>query len=395
MRKAAITPIKPYLPDRALCFMPMNWSGDDRKDLIGQIVPNAIPFQQGGSHTVAVSNSQTHIVILGAGKGGSALLESFLNLPSIRVLGIADKDPGAPGLKVARLHHIPISHNPLDLIQKKDIHLIVDVTGDPAILELLKDHANPGTEVLGGSGSKVLWDLIQHQSQVQAQLFQAEKLAGFGTFASGIAHDINNPLYVILAMAEAIQEETDLAEIHQQAASIREAAKRIQAISQDITQYARASSSQESVQVRIGEQLDEALKIARFATRFQEITIHKHFQDGLEIHAKPEEMLQVFVNLLTNAIHAMEGKGSLTLSTENHNGHIRISITDTGCGIPAENLQKIFDPFYTTKAVGKGTGLGLYNVRTIVRKYQGELKVESAVGQGTRVQLMFPCFSSN
>ena len=149
------------------------------------------------------------------------------------------------------------------------------------------------------------------------------------------------------------------------------------------------------MQVRIGEQLDEALKIARFATRFQEITIHKHFQDGLEIHAKPEEMLQVFVNLLTNAIHAMEGKGSLTLSTENHNGHIRISITDTGCGIPAENLQKIFDPFYTTKAVGKGTGLGLYNVRTIVRKYQGELKVESAVGQGTTVQLMFPCFSSN
>ncbi len=392
MRKTEITPIKPYLLDRALCFIPMKWSGDDRKDSIER---TAVPFQQGGSDTVAVSNSQTHIIILGAGKGGTALLESFLNLPRIRVLGIADKDPGAPGLKLAQLHHIPISQNPLELIQKKDIHLIVDVTEDPALPELLKQHAGPGTEVLGGSASKVLWDLVQYQSHVQAQLFQAEKLAGFGTFASGIAHDINNPLYVILGMAEAIQEETDITDIHQQATSIREAAKRIQAISQDITQYARASSNQEAMTVYIDEQLDEALKIARFATKLHEITIHKHGQDGLTIYAKPEEILQVFVNLLTNAIHAMEGKGSLTLCKEKKDSHIRISITDTGCGIPSENLQKIFDPFFTTKPVGKGTGLGLYNVRTIVRKYQGELKIESAVGKGTTVQLMFPCFSSN
>ena len=339
---------------------------------------------------MVVADSHTHVVILGAGKGGSALLEFFLTLPKVRVLGIADKDPGAPGLKLARLHHIPVFQNPMDLLQKTDIELIVNVTGDPALPELLQHSTSSGTEVLGGFASKVLWDLIQHQEQVQAQLFQAEKLAGFGTFASGIAHDINNPLYVILAMAEAIQEETDIAEIYQQAASIREAAKRIQAISQDITQYARASSSQEPIQVPIDEKLDEALNIARFATKFQEITIHKKYQDGLAVYAKPEEILQVFVNVLTNAIHAMEGKGSLTLSSEKKNEHIHISITDTGCGIPPENLQKVFDPFFTTKAVGKGTGLGLYNVRTIVRKYQGELKIQSAVGKGTTVLLMFP-----
>ena len=344
---------------------------------------------------MADSDSLTHIIILGGGKGGTALLESFLNLPRVRVLGIADKNPNAPGLKLARLHHIPTSLTPVELLEQKDIHLIVNVTGDPAIPDLLEHYTRAGTEVLGGSASKVLWDLIQHQVTVQAQLFQAEKLAGFGTFASGIAHDINNPLYVILAMAEEIQEETDLTEIHQQAASIRDAAKRIQTISQDITQYARASNSQESVQVDIDEKLDEALKIARFATRLQDITIYKHCQDGLAISAKPEEVLQVFVNLLTNAIHAMEGNGSLTLSTEKRDGHVQISITDTGCGIPSEHLQKIFDPFFTTKEVGKGTGLGLYNVRTIVRKYQGELKVESEVGKGTKVHLKFPCFPSN
>ena len=343
---------------------------------------------------MTVSDSHTHIIILGAGKGGTALLESFLNLPGVRVLGIADKDSDAPGLKLAQLHHIPTTQNPFELLEKKDIHLIVNVTGDPAIPALLKPHTNPGTEVLGGSSSKVLWELIQHQSQVQSQLFQAEKLAGFGTFASGIAHDINNPLYVILALAEAMQEETDINEIRQQATSIHEAAKRIQTISQDITQYARASRSQESVQVLVDKQLDEALKIARFATKFQDITIYKHCQDGIVIYAKPEEILQVFVNLLTNAIQSMEeGKGTLTLTTEKQDSQVQITITDSGCGIPSENLQKIFDPFFTTKAVGKGTGLGLYNVRTIVRKYQGELKVESAVGKGTKVVLVFPCFA--
>jgi len=371
--------------------MPMKRPENDEHDLIGQHSVS----QQGGNEAVAVSKSQTHIIILGAGKGGTALLESFLNLPGVRVLGIADKDPAAPGLKLAQLHHVPTAQNPLDLLEQKDIHLIVNVTGDPAISELLEHSTSPGREVLGGSASKVFWDLIQHQAHVQAQLFQAEKLAGFGTFASGIAHDINNPLYVILAMAEAIQEETDITEIHQQAVSIHEAAKRVQAISQDITQYARISSSQEPVKVYIDEQLDDALKIARFATKLQEITIHKNGQKGLAIYAKSEEILQVFVNLLTNAIHAMEGKGSLTLSTEQKNGHIQISITDTGCGIPPENLQKIFDPFFTTKAVGKGTGLGLYNVRTIVRKYQGDLTIESAVGKGTTIVLVFPCFPSN
>ncbi len=392
MRKTEVPPIKPYLQDRALRFITLNRSGYNHTDPIDQ---NTILFQQGGSNIVAVSNSQTHIIILGAGKGGTALLESFLNLPGIRVLGIADKDPHAPGLKLAQFHHIPTSHNFIDLIQQKDIHLIVNVTGDPALTKLLEQSTSPGTEVLGGSASKVFWDLIQYQSHVQAQLFQAEKLAGFGTFASGIAHDINNPLYVILAMAEAIQEETDLTEIHLQAASIHEAAKRVQAISQDITQYARASNSEESVKVYIEEQLDEAVKIARFATRFQEIAIHKLCRGGLAIYAKPEEILQVFVNLLTNAIHAMEGNGSLTLSTEGRDGHVNISITDTGCGIPSEHLKKIFDPFFTTKGVGKGTGLGLYNVRTIVRKYQGELNIESAVGKGTTVHLKFPSFSSN
>ena len=364
--------------------------------------PEGVPFSQtdtmihtqGEHHTVSElqleTESRINVVILGAGKGGMALMESFLNLPGIHLAGIADKDEKAPGLKLARRHHIPITQDALSLIQQPDIHLIVDVTGNPTFSDNIYRHKHPNTEVLGGAASKVLWDIIQHEALMQAQLFQAEKLAGMGTFASGIAHDINNPLYIIQAMAEAIQEETDNTNIHQHAISIRDAAERSHMISRNITQYARASNSEEAFPVPVQETLDEALKIARFATKYHDMTVLQNYHDPVTVDAKPEELLQVFVNLMINAIHAMENHGILTLTAENQSGEVRVSIADTGKGISAEHLPKIFDPFFTTKGPGKGTGLGLYNVRTIVRKYKGELTVDSHLGKGTTFSLVFP-----
>lgn len=332
----------------------------------------------------------TTVGIIGAGQGGTAMLEALVNLPHVRLVGITDRNPRALGLKIATYHQIPTPLHPLELIQNPQVQLLIDVTGDPSMASTIVRYKPQQTEVLEGAGAKVLWDFIQQSTMIQAQLFQAEKLAGFGTFASGIAHDINNPLYVILAMAENIQEESDRENICQYAVSIHEAAQRIHAISKNITQYARASQTQGAVTVDLHAKLDEALTIARFATKFHEITIQKHYQGTPQIFAKPEEVLQIFVNLMTNAIHAMEGKGHLVLTTGQQNGLTHVSITDTGCGIPSENLQKIFDPFFTTKAHGMGTGLGLYNVRTILRKYHGDLTIESEVGKGTTFHLIFP-----
>ncbi len=337
-------------------------------------------------------SGQTNIVILGAGKGGTALLESLHHLPRICIMGIADENPQALGLQMARLHNIPNTHKPLELIQKNGIHLIVDVTGDARLPHFIDQHKHKDSEVLGGAGAKVLWGLVQHESTMQAQLFQAEKLAGMGIFASGIAHDINNPLYVILAFSENVLQETDLTIIRDHTQSILQAAQRIQRISQEITHYARASNVHDAMKVEVTCQLEEALTIAKYATATQNLVIEKNFNGEGEIFARPEEILQIFVNLLTNGIHAIEGQGCLTLSSWNENGRVNVSISDTGCGIPPENLQKIFDPFFTTKPAGKGTGLGLYNVRTFVRKYQGELTVDSDIGKGTTFFLVFPHF---
>ncbi len=333
---------------------------------------------------------RTTIAILGAGKGGTALLELFTHLPEIEIVGIADKTESAPGILYARQLKIPTTNDPLSLIRRQGINLIMNVTGDLTIDKLITDQKHPETEVLSGAASKVLWDLIRHQTQTQTQLFRAEKLAGMGTFASGIAHDINNPLYILLAFAENILGETDIPTIHEQARSIIAAGKRIQGICQNITHYAREKKYLTPIPVKVDEKLDEALNIARYATVLQDLAIVRNSKENLEVLANPDELLQVFVNLMTNAIQAMNGRGTLTLSTWSQDGQAKISISDTGPGIPKENLEKIFEAFFTTKPPGKGTGLGLHNVREIVKRYGGNLTVESQVGTGTTFTMEFP-----
>ncbi|MEO6545382.1 MAG: HAMP domain-containing sensor histidine kinase, partial [Nitrospiraceae bacterium] len=241
------------------------------------------------------------------------------------------------------------------------------------------------------SASRLMWKLIQHESKLEAELLQAEKLAGIGSFAAGIAHDINNPLQLILGLAENLAEERDLAAVHEQALDIIEAVKRTSAICRDLTRYSRRASPHEDVSVSVNAKLDEALKIARYASSFHDIEMIKQYQPGTAIKGNPDELLHLFVNLITNAVHAMEqAGGTLTLETRILGGQVDIRISDTGCGIAPEKIPEIFEPFFTTKAPGKGTGLGLYNVKTIVSKMHGQITVESKVDQGSTFRLTFP-----
>ncbi|PIQ95555.1 MAG: hypothetical protein COV67_14290, partial [Nitrospinae bacterium CG11_big_fil_rev_8_21_14_0_20_56_8] len=106
--------------------------------------------------------------------------------------------------------------------------------------------------------------------------------------------------------------------------------------------------------------------------------------------SKPEEMQQIFQNILTNAVQAMRGKGKLIINSQAINGFIEIGIRDTGPGIPPEFLYKIFDPFFTTKEQGKGTGLGLNIVHRLVQKYGGSIEVDSTPGEGSEFTIRFP-----
>jgi two-component system, NtrC family, sensor kinase len=341
--------------------------------------------------TVASKTVPIKVAILGAGRGGTALLDLLHLLPSIEIVGISDRDPGAPGLARAKNLRIPVMRRIEDLVYDHGVNLIMDVTGDPHIERFVQLHKRPETEMLSGSGARVLWELARHEANLQAELFHAEKLAGIGSFAAGIAHDINNPLQLIMGLAENLAEEKDLEAIHQQAREIVEAVRRTSAISRDLTQYARKTSARDETIVSLNNRLDEALKIARYAVSFHDISVRKEYEDGVIARGNPDEVLHVLVNLITNAVQAMtRGEGILTLTTEQPSDGATLRVSDTGCGMPPSMLEQIFEPFFTTKEPGKGTGLGLYNVKTIIAKMRGKIAVESRVDHGTTFTVTFP-----
>jgi two-component system, NtrC family, sensor kinase len=350
------------------------------------------------AHTKAESERSTppaaplpiRVAIIGAGRGGTALLEVLHQIRTIEIVGITDKNPLAPGLTRAQELNVPVYGRSSDLLNGRTLSLVLDVTGDPAMESALRQQKPTGADIVSGQASRLFRLLIQHESTLQTELLHAEKLAGFGSFAAGIAHDMNNPLQLILGMAENLADETDLAAVHAQALDIIDAVKRTTAICRDLTSYSRRASLRQDGLVHVNSTLDEALKIARYAVALQDIEIHKRYQPDAVVKGNPDKLLHVFVNLITNAVQAMEHHGTLTLETTTTDVATQVRVSDTGCGIASEVLTRIFEPFYTTKPPGKGTGLGLYNIKNVIQHMQGTIGVESRVGQGSTFTLTFP-----
>ncbi len=236
----------------------------------------------------------------------------------------------------------------------------------------------------------LLWHLQRQEQTTQGQMTQIEKLANIGTLASGILHDINNPLYVILGFSELLLDETLPPEIREPLTEVVQATKRIMAMCQDLNLYARERLPQSCAPTRVVQQLEEALKVGRFASGLENVQIIRSFEADPMILAKQEEIIQIFVNLIVNALQAMNGQGTLTLNVWQTQDHVHLTIKDSGPGIPPELQKRVWDPFYTTKPPGKGTGLGLHSVRLLIQHYGGHIDLDSTVGKGTTFHLTFP-----
>jgi len=229
------------------------------------------------------------------------------------------------------------------------------------------------------------------KDRVTEQLIQAEKVTAIGTMVSGIGHEINNPLYVILGRAEAIRDEKDISACNEYARNIIKHTKHISAIVKNLSGYIRPTSQHELEEIDVHEKLVEALEMVKLSQLDDRIEIRQNFAPVPRILAKPEEIQQVFFNVIRNGIQAMAGKnGILEITTSLEDSQVCIHIQDTGMGIRAEHLGKIFDPFFTTKGPDEGQGLGMYIVQKIVNKYNGTIILESEVGKGTTVTIRFP-----
>jgi PAS domain S-box-containing protein len=235
----------------------------------------------------------------------------------------------------------------------------------------------------------VIWDVTEHK-QLQDQLIQAEKLSSLGTLVSGTAHEINNPVQGILAMAEIIVDEKDPDKIKEYAEDIVEYSKHVATVVNDLASYARPASRNGVVPIDLRERLTEAVKMVRRCPNFGNIEVVTRFEPVPLLHARQAEIDQVFVNLISNAVQARNGNGRLTLATVAAGDSVKASVTDTGCGMSKALLSKIFDPFFTTKDPGKGTGLGLSIAYKIISKYGGRVQVASEEGKGSTFTVHFP-----
>ncbi|MBW2438624.1 MAG: GHKL domain-containing protein [Deltaproteobacteria bacterium] len=232
------------------------------------------------------------------------------------------------------------------------------------------------------------------------KVIEASKLASVGELAAGIAHEINNPVAIMVEEAGWIgdlmedvvfDKSEDRSEFERAIIQIQTQGKRCKEITHKLLSFARQTDS--TVQdVDIKTVIEEMVALSSQRTKYSLVQIRTEVEQNLpSIRASISELQQVFFNLINNAIDAMENQGgTLTISCKQQNSFIVIKISDTGKGIPEANLDRIFDPFFTTKPVGKGTGLGLSICYGIIEKMGGKIDVQSKVGSGTTFLIYLP-----
>ncbi|HVG02802.1 MAG TPA: ATP-binding protein [Nitrospira sp.] len=235
----------------------------------------------------------------------------------------------------------------------------------------------------------VLRDMTD-ESRLQDKLIQAEKSGSLDVLTAGIGHELNNPLFGILGLGEAIQEECDLTRAKGYAQDIVGHGRKMAAIIRDFTGVTSRESKSQRVPVDVTAQLDQALAIVQTSHDCLGLNVQKHYVPLSSVTALPDQLRLAFTNILTNAIQAMGGRGDLWLSTEEQGGMITIKIRDNGPGIPKQHLYKVFDPFFTTKGQGEGSGLGLTVAQRLVKKFGGEIRIESPEGKGTTCVITLP-----
>ena len=266
--------------------------------------------------------------------------------------------------------------------------------------------------------------LIRKLSDMQGQLLQSEKMASIGLLAAGVAHEINNPLAFISSNFGALErdardilklisafegvegllpgdarapvafmkEDIGLDDIRQDLdalfAESREGLQRVKHIVQNLKDFSRPGGTEKEM-ADLEQGLDSTLNVAWNEIKYKADVV-KEYAGVPELYCLPSQINQVFLNLLINAAHAIEGKGTIIVRTGHDEKIVWVEIEDNGCGIAPAHLDHIFEPFFTTKPVGKGTGLGLSIVYGIVQGHRGTIAVKSEVGKGTVFRVALP-----
>jgi two-component system NtrC family sensor kinase len=234
---------------------------------------------------------------------------------------------------------------------------------------------------------------ITKQKRQSEQLMLADRLASIGELAAGAAHELNNPLTSVIGFSQLLMDKDIPDDIREDLEIIYSEAQRAAGVTKNLLAFARKHRPVKQLN-QINSIIEDVLKLRTYEHKIKGIEVEKQLASDL-----PENMVdhfqlqQVFFNIVINAEYFMteaHDRGTLTITTENHNGTIRISFADDGPGIPLENLSQIFNPFFTTKQTGKGTGLGLSICHGVVSEHRGQIYAKSQPGEGTTIFVELP-----
>jgi PAS domain S-box-containing protein len=311
--------------------------------------------------------------------------EVHLNKPAAEVLGKSVFEVWPPD--IAHQLHDRDAQTLVGDAPSEQIEVLPDQEGEPHLWLVLKFPVRDaaGKRYVGGVGLD-----ITHRKALEEQLRQTERLAELGALASGMAHEIGTPMNVILGRAEFLMRKTQEEQTKKGLGTIVAQVERITKLMNQLLTFARRRPSERGA-MDVGRTVDTCLEILSERLARHHVMVDSRIPPDLPpIHADQDQMSQVFLNLFINAVHAMPEGGRLRITAKPTGKHVTVTVADTGHGIPEEHLTKIFTPFFTTKEVGKGTGLGLTVVHGIMQEHGGTITVESQKGKGTAFTLTLP-----
>ncbi|HUG55316.1 MAG TPA: ATP-binding protein [Vicinamibacteria bacterium] len=232
---------------------------------------------------------------------------------------------------------------------------------------------------------------IEELRRAQKRLLQSEKLATIGQMAAGIAHELNTPLTYIMGNLELLQAQPTAEAQKEMLGSIAVGAERIASLARRLLAFSRPGQEEQPGPVNVNDVIEHILELCHYQILKAGVQLRKELDARLpRVQGVPNQLEIALINLVVNAIHAMEGGGLLTVASSARDGQVEIAVGDSGKGIPLEIQPTIFEPFFTTKAEGKGTGLGLSTVLMVVERHRGRIDFTSGPEQGTTFRVTLP-----
>ena len=310
-------------------------------------------------------------------------LSNLTGIEQNQILGVKLKSIPRPWRKILR-----------KFIDSEEFHirkLRVEINGELLILNLFKAVVS---ENLGSkSGTAILIEDHSKRYSLEEKLAHSERLASIGQLATGVAHEIGNPVTGIACLAQDIQSETDTSEaVRDGVKQILSQTERITTIVSSLVNFGHAGAHQEqpTETVVIKDVAEQAINLVSLSHIGKQVRYDNKIDADFRVPGYPQKLIQVFVNLLSNATDASSQGQSIVISSGQTGKQIHIEIEDFGEGISEHHRGKLFEPFFTTKTVGKGTGLGLSLAYSIIQEHNGSISVESEISKGSRFTISLP-----